>query len=56
MFREEGVLAALADACVEDFGEDFIFSGKLDGVVVDELDGTAERADESYSLVGWDLD
>lgn len=50
------MLAALTDACIKDFGEDFIFSGKLDGVVVDELDGTTERADEGDGLVGWDRD
>lgn len=50
------MLAALADACVEDFGEDFIFSRELDGIVIDELDRPAERADEGDGLVSWDLD
>jgi len=46
---------ALADAGVEDSGEDFVSAGHFDGVVVDELDRSAEATDESYGLGFGDL-
>ena len=46
---------ALADAGVEDFGEDFVSVGHFDGVVADELDWFAEATDESYGLGFGDL-
>lgn len=41
---------ALADAAVEDFGEDFVLAWCGDGVVGDELNRPAEAADEGYGL------
>ena len=43
---------ALADAGVEDFGEDLVVAGDGDGVVVDDLDGAALCADEGDALGG----
>ena len=49
------VRTALTDTGVEDFGEDFVSFGQLDGVVMDELDRSAETAYESYGLGLGDL-
>lgn len=41
---------ALADACVEDLGEDFVAAWGWDWVVVFEFDGAAEVGDQGDGL------
>lgn len=44
----------LADACVKNFGENFVAAWDGDRVVCFELDGATEAADEGDGLCGGD--
>lgn len=55
MYFGEYLFTALADSCVENFGQNFVLTGYGDRILLEKLDLATKGTDQGNGLRLWDL-